>query len=108
MGAEEERVLPEGRNHRKDRPAGSRELTRASGALKSEGYGLIIELVASEQELPIVCDPRSLRDLVSFSESFLKKQVRCFHDLLRQRPAPSFILLEWSSISLSSLYNLTM
>jgi hypothetical protein len=28
--------------------------------------------------------------------------------LLRQRPAPSFILLEWSSISLSSLYNLTM
>jgi hypothetical protein len=63
-----------GRDHRKDRPVGSREQYRrvsVGGVLKGKGCSVIIDPVAS--------------DLVSFSESFLREHIRGFHDLQRQK-----------------------
>jgi hypothetical protein len=44
-----------------------------------------------------------LRNLLDLASGFLREQMRCFHDLLRQKPISLFILLGWSSISMASL-----
>jgi hypothetical protein len=46
-------------------------------------------------------DLSGLVDLVSSPGSFLREQMRGFHDLLRQNPTSLFILSGWSSISMA-------
>lgn len=45
------------------------------------GYQVSINTVTLEQKLPIVYDLHSLMELLSYSESFLKEQIRGFHYL---------------------------
>jgi hypothetical protein len=60
---------------------------------KRLGYRASNDPIASGLSCRPCIDLRSLVDLASYSRGVLRKQMRGFHDLLRQEPTSVFILL---------------